>query len=359
MWSHKLIGLLLVGGCFLFAILYLPKFSVYLLLSLLILGLLLFCFVHICGRFITAELLHESASVMVGVPFTGTILLHNAAYLPVGNVRLTLHVENETLMETSQIQLYTSIPKRSDCTQLFEITPLHCGKLRMELTAVRSYDWLQLFSHRIRCHSAVQFTMSLPCVPPPPQNNTLQAKFDEGAAILPTLEPAEFLGLREYQDGDRVRSIHWKLSSRSNVPIVRQYGIIEPTAFTVALVYALLPENTGDHLEAMLTALSALFQAANAANRSVRLLVYTSAGCVHLSVPSNAPNECFRLLLESPPESNPEAGKAMRDEIESHYDISLFDTISGIIMQRETDHIVLQSDRVAETVYQTVCEAIR
>ena len=75
-------------------------------------------------------------------------------------------------------------------------------------TPVQVLDTLLLFSHRKRFSAALSVT-ALPEVPQPPASTSpLQA--GEDAVMQPTTEPEEFLGVREYRSGDRMRAIHWK-----------------------------------------------------------------------------------------------------------------------------------------------------
>ncbi|MFQ9093834.1 MAG: DUF58 domain-containing protein [Ruminococcus sp.] len=67
----------------------------------------------------------------------------------------------------------------------------------------------------------------------------------DAAVMQPTTEPEEFLGVRDYRSGDRMRAIHWKLSSRFPEPVVREYGIPQKAPVAVGFLYA-LPDGMQD-----------------------------------------------------------------------------------------------------------------
>ena len=75
MWVTKFFYLLLAGIAYLFFCLYLPQFSAYLLLSILLLPLGFFLAAHLCGRKLQAEISLSEA----GNAFTGVLLLHGFA----------------------------------------------------------------------------------------------------------------------------------------------------------------------------------------------------------------------------------------------------------------------------------------
>ena len=360
MWTHKLFYLLLTGIALLFSILYLPPFSVYLFWSLLLAGVALFFLAHGCGCRVTAELLTPVGDVSADMPFTGTVLLHNESFLPIGTVSVVVCIENETLGETSFCRVSGTVPQRNDRPLEFVVTPTHCGKIRLELNQIKSYDWLHLFSHRAKKMPRAQFVTVLPKMDLSP-DITFQHTAKAEASMHPTDSPEEFLWMREYQAGDRMRSIHWKLSSRLSAPVVRQYGMPEQEKFIVSLSYALLPDipDPGDRLDTMLMTILTLVQAAYAANQTFQLLVCSDTDCTR-SITAVPQMHCgiLHTILESPPGHDPAACKAVLSQDGQIYDAWITDTPNGITLQfsDKTTPLLLRADTVAETIRQTLYE---
>ena len=126
--------------------------------------------------------------------------------------------------------------------------------------------------------------------------------------MQPTTEPEEFLGVREYRSGDRMRAIHWKLSSRFPEPVVREYGIPARTPVTVAFLYAVQadnPQERGQELDAMLEALQAC-AAFFCANQDSVTVVFCRSDW-HRSETITEEQSLLPLLenlLETPPEAD-------------------------------------------------------
>lgn len=137
------------------------------------------------------------------------------------------------------------------------LVPSHCGQVRVTLHQCCIYDGIHLFSHRKRLNTSAVFTV-LPGVPAPPVTDA-GTQHGDATVMQPTTEPEEFLGVRDYRSGDRMRAIHWKLSSRFPEPVVREYGIPQKAPVAVGFLYVLPDgmQDPGSSLDAMLEALLA------------------------------------------------------------------------------------------------------
>lgn len=258
MRTLKILYLLLAGICYLFFCLYLPQFSAYLLLCILFLPAVLFFAAHYSGAKLQAELVPPKPHAHIGEPFSCCVRLKNPTIFPISTVIFRIHLENETLTELDDVEFHEAVPPRQTVCIHVPVTPEHAGAVHVTLQSVQVLDTLLLFSHRKRFSAAFSVT-ALPEVPQPPASTSpLQA--GEDAVMQPTTEPEEFLGVREYRSGDRMRAIHWKLSSCFPEPVVREYGIPARTPVTVAFLYAVQadnPQERGQELDAMLEALQA------------------------------------------------------------------------------------------------------
>lgn len=257
MWVTKFFYLLLAGIAYLFFCLYLPQFSAYLLLSILLLPLGFFLAAHLCGRKLQAEISLSERETHLQESCCCTVSLKNPTWLPIGTVTFFLSVENTTLHLGNQQEMQTSIAPRDTMQLEIPLVPSHCGQVRVTLHQCRIYDGIHLFSHRKRLNTSAVFTV-LPGVPAPPVTDA-GTQYGDAAVMQPTTEPEEFLGVRDYRSGDRMRAIHWKLSSRFPEPVVREYGIPQKAPVAVGFLYALPDgmQDPGSSLDAMLEALLA------------------------------------------------------------------------------------------------------
>ena len=232
--------------------------------------------------------------------------LKNPTIFPISTVIFRIHLENETLTELDDVEFHEAVPPRQTVCIHVPVTPEHAGAVHVTLQSVQVLDTLLLFSHRKRFSAAFSVT-ALPEVPQPPASTSpLQA--GEDAVMQPTTEPEEFLGVREYRSGDRMRAIHWKLSSRFPEPVVREYGIPARTPVTVAFLYAVQadnPQERGQELDAMLEALQAC-AAFFCANQDSVTVVFCRSDW-HRSETITEEQSLLPLLenlLETPPEAD-------------------------------------------------------
>lgn len=96
----------------------------------------------------------------------------------------------------------------------------HCGRVIVNTKSCRAYDLMGIFFIPIKTNKQFSFNVM-------PKNNTgtTVPQFDEKSVI--GYKPksggiADFYELSEYQPGDSIRSIHWKLSSKFDQTIVRK-----------------------------------------------------------------------------------------------------------------------------------------
>lgn len=332
MWYVKLLYLLLTGIVYLFSMLYLPEFSVYLLISMLLLPLGFFAAAHFTGRKLTVQLTVPSAPIHPGEVCACTILLKNPTRLPIGTVKLVLQGDNMILGDGEAWEFQTSVPAKGTAQLTVSVIPEHCGEICLTLRGFRVFDLLQLFSYR---NTAVQSQdlLILPLVPPPHgEKILLSGNPGQAAQMQPTTEPEEFMGVRNYRNGDRMRAIHWKLSSRFPEPVVREYGIPIKTPVVLGFLYALHPQRTapGDRLDAMLEALTAFVEMVCSSGDSMTLLICCENQYRHHVL--SAAEELIpilRSLLVSAPGTNPSACWNTLEQTGEHVPFCITDSITA------------------------------
>ncbi len=112
-----------------------------------------------------------------------------------------------------------------------------CGEMTVSCTRVAVTDLMELFSLRCSCPPAVRTVLY-----PQPMNLELTlSQAPVGEASVDGLmqnrrgsDPSEIFDVREYVPGDDIRTIHWKLSSKTDTLIVRQAS--DPSHYDVALL---------------------------------------------------------------------------------------------------------------------------
>lgn len=146
--------------------------------------------------------------------------------------RLTALLEEENLLTGAKIRKKLTL--RGVTRQAIihrEANTDHCGLLEFRVKKLRVYDYLGLFSFRVRLPEPVR----VPVLPVPVDPGHLELPEGWGVRPAPGSTLRRTMGedydLREYRPGDPLRSVHWKLSSKWDDLIVR-----EPAETVVPLV---------------------------------------------------------------------------------------------------------------------------
>ncbi len=114
----------------------------------------------------------------------------------------------------------------------------HCGKIDIILEKVRVRDMLGLFQLPVLKHKKLKTKGSIYVMPKPvgliwnvEESAELGADGNVYSLWKKGDDPSEIFQMREYQQGDRLRDVHWKLSLRQNKLMVKEYGL--PLQFAV------------------------------------------------------------------------------------------------------------------------------
>ena len=198
-----------------------------------------------------------------------------------------------------------------------------CGVMELRITRMDIYDPLRLFHRKKRFRVGDAVTV-MPCsvqVFPPdwaPQPKP-DADANEYSKYKAGDDPSEIFDLHTYREGDPVSRIHWKLSSKLDTLMIKEYSL--PLADDCILLadYRLVGEMP---LAAFRTdlMLSALVSAADTlAHRGVscKMALYHAGSGIGLTDPMKEPGECFQWIagmVQSVPEPESE-GDAFLTEL--------------------------------------------
>ncbi len=228
MWYTKLIYAVLIVIGLLFSILYDGIFSMLLFSILLLLPLTQFCLVHHVRRRLSVTLQVKQTEIGRGSPQQLYCTLQNKSRLPLNYCHTILELKNETAGEAEQLELQLPLQGNFSATVSFQFSSLHCGKLHIRVKSCRVMDYLHLFSCLVRRHTAVD------CVVIPSeradglQMQAANRSEQEESVIYDPNRPGddntELFGIREFQNTDNPKRIHWKRSSREENLFVKEYS---------------------------------------------------------------------------------------------------------------------------------------
>ncbi len=344
MIGMKLLWLVLIIGLAVFAVLYVDSFAVMLLLTALALPLLLLLTLVWIRFTARGELLCDTpVSATEGtVPLTIAV----TSRCPLAFPRAEAMVEIRHAFGEKPERLKLCFPLRGNNTAriTFYIRTDCCGTVQVAVQKLRVMDYLCLFSARLpipeNTHSVtvlpkrLQLTVENSAAPAYCEDSEVYA---EGSGD----DPSEICSLREYAEGDPVSRIHWKLSSKLDRTMLREFGM--PVQKSVLLTVEHVPPAEMRSLEAMRHA------------EAVLSLAYSIA-CVQLE--SGIP---FTILWQSPtagvmrrsPESPAELTDCLRVMFLAAADMPL---LPDVLAQETAAYsaILCVSNHPSEALLQTV-----
>lgn len=191
--------------------------------------------------------LNGSCRVRQKIPLQIRIRKNNC--LPLGMTEIELVYENIMYGEkyTESILLQPSEKKEMSYRHLIKMED--CGNVKITLKMVKCYDKLGIFCWN-RQQGARLDTMVYPAEIR--INTELTGRFQttvSGELYDQTRkghDVSEVFGLRDYVKGDPLGSIHWKLSSKVDDLVVREFGY--PSNYNVLILYDMMKECDGNRI---------------------------------------------------------------------------------------------------------------
>lgn len=152
-------------------------------------------------------------------------------------IRVKFRASNELTGAQTAFQTEDFHPVRGGMEARLELSAAHCGKISLDILKCELSDPLGLFRRmrRIDLHASAlilpdafetKVELSNPELP--------DFSGDEFSAVSPGDDPSERFGVRDYREGDSLRSIHWKLSEKYDRTVVHEMSL--PVAQSILLV---------------------------------------------------------------------------------------------------------------------------
>ena len=176
---------------------------------------------------LSAEITVQSAAGK-GQRVVGRLSLKNGGILPLARVRIDIACRN---LRTGQCVTETVeewLPPRRCRDIEFTLDCSYCGRLCLEITGATAFDLFSLVKRRRPCEAKAAFSV-LPNLFEPEvvleSSAVSLPDSDTYSADRPGSDPGEIFAVREYAPGDPLRTIHWKLSEKTDRLMVREFGM--------------------------------------------------------------------------------------------------------------------------------------
>ena len=135
-----------------------------------------------------------------------------------------------------------------------------CGNYEFELVRIKLYDFSRLFyvTKRVKKYANVEVMPQIDEIPVRVTDRVRNFFGDSDIYddLRPGYDPSELFDVREFQNGDRLQSVHWKLSARTDELMVKENSL--PKACAVAIVADLRGIKKGRQADAFMKLLVSL-----------------------------------------------------------------------------------------------------
>lgn len=224
----KILFLVLIVVCLLFYILYIWDFALVLLVVVIAIPLIMFVTTLITKYLIKVEFAVRDSSVTKNTPFPIQLVVTNRSIFPIGKAEARIEYYNVFSGETTGFDLYLPIQSRNSQRISFQLSSKFCGVIRIKTAYVNIFDPLKIFKFRIGKNISAEISVL-------PEGHEISGivhysdRINEESNIYsehrPGDDPSEVFDLREYSPGDKLNRIHWKLSSKKDDFIVKDYSL--------------------------------------------------------------------------------------------------------------------------------------
>lgn len=228
MLRNKIRYLFLIAAMGLLSILYNRYYMAIIFLVTVIMPFVLFAILCYCYGKIKAEVFSVIHVANKGDRLPVTVRLSNPTVFPVSCIRLYLTYQNAYAPEITKKTVSVSLDCKTNTSFVCNFYSEYAGNMIITLEGIRFYDYLKLFSLKRKFKKELRIAV-LPCYYELAENafplqNSQMIDTDCYSPVRKGDDPSEVFEIREYREGDRLQRIHWKLSSKQNQLMIKEFS---------------------------------------------------------------------------------------------------------------------------------------
>lgn len=189
--------------------------------------------------------MRESGRIHHEIPFE--IEVHRESTMPLGMIEAEVVYENIMYGEKETEMLLLQPAEKKDMDYQFRKKMRDCGSVRITLLQMKCYDKLGIFCWKKNIDltrealvypAQVHLNIEVSGRPQTTVSGEMYDQTRKGSDV------SEVFGLRDYAEGDPLGSIHWKLSSKVDELVVREFGY--PSNYNILILYDMMKECNGE-----------------------------------------------------------------------------------------------------------------
>lgn len=228
MWKNVLYALGTVG-IFYLAVLYRSKALLVVSLAAVLLPLLFLCVLSYMKQKLKFELLFSSYPIENTGDYLAGLRVENPSSIYLPRIRAMIQVKNTATGKKQWVKAEGKVSAEASVELTGRIKEPEFGMWQAKCKYVRCYEWANFLYLRCKVQDEKQ-VMVFPAVYETNVKIGIRTRlfWSDGDQYHPQVsgdDPSETLKLREYQKGDRMNRIHWKLSAKNEKLIVAEMGM--------------------------------------------------------------------------------------------------------------------------------------
>lgn len=224
----KILFLLLIIICVIFYIMYLWDFAFVLLIIMIALPVVMFIISFITSRMMSVDfhLLEDSAEKNENFPVQ--LCINNRSPFPVGKAEAHIEYYNVFNNQINVFELFLPVQAMNSQSVTFKLSSRYCGIIKIRCVDISIYDPLRIFRFKVGKNLYAEIPVLPECREIAGEVHYSDRVSEESNVFSehkPGDDPSEVFDLRGYTPGDKLNRIHWKLSSKKDEFIVKDYSL--------------------------------------------------------------------------------------------------------------------------------------
>lgn len=224
----KIFFAILIVICIIFYIMYLWDFALVLLITVIAVPIVMLISVLIARKSIDIELAVKNDTALKKEDFSVQLGVTNRSIFPIGKAEAYIEYSNLFSNEVNDFSLLMPIQSRNSQNISFRLSSKYCGIVQIKCAYINIYDPLRIFRFKVGKNISTEVIV-MPegyeisghvC-----STDRVNEESNTFSEYKPGDDPSEIFDLRGYNQGDKLNRIHWKLSSKRDEFIVKDYSL--------------------------------------------------------------------------------------------------------------------------------------
>jgi len=170
--------------------------------------------------------------------------ISNNSLLPIATIKIKMEVTNRLIDEQIKEDVYISLNGKSNLTVPITLNSRYVGQVEVKVTSIILYDYFGNFSllQWVNNQSILYILpLSYPIKIQQMNYASSASDFVSEMSIKKAENTSDIIGHKEYQIGDNVKQINWKLSSKTDDMMVKEMS--QPQESSVFILLEPVSEN--------------------------------------------------------------------------------------------------------------------